>query len=111
MKSLRAILLVLALLGFATFNCSYIGLAKIKSADALTQYDLSKQNVAQTSIDDASKRIHFLDQSWTPIRRLGLSTTALSMIAFGLTFRRQDNKAMPDQSLQPTPARSAGSGR
>jgi len=87
MKLLRAILLLMALLGFATFNCSYIGLATIRSADAVTQHDLSKQNVVQTSIDDASKRIHVLDQSWKPVWWLGLSTSVFSIFALGLTFR------------------------
>jgi len=100
-------LLVLALMGFATFIISYIGLATIRSADALARYDLSEQHVAQASIEGASRRIHFLDQTWTPVRWLGLSTTIFSLLSFGLTFKCVRN-IKPNDRTAPSPATASG---
>ena len=100
MKLQRVILLLLALLGFATFNCSYIGLATIKSADALVRYDLSEKGVGQTSVDDASRRVQSLDQSWTPVWWFGGSTSVFALLAFGLTFRSGHGI---NHHLQPNP--------
>jgi hypothetical protein len=103
MKLQRAILLLLAALGFATFISSYIGLANIRSADALVRYDLAEKVVPQTSIDDASRRVHFLDHSWTRIWWLGALTAVFSLFAFSLTFRASQS-TRPNPSLEPTPA-------